>query len=97
MIRERFLPNYYPVEPRTPPAQIELKLIQGKEFTYLADSEIKKMLNIKRPLIDWVFNRICAFTNDIGARTRRRPETIKPFYGSAKPNLFQTNSFYKLR
>lgn len=34
----------------------------GKSFTYLADSTIKKMLQKERPLIDWIFQRLCGFT-----------------------------------
>jgi len=35
---------------------------KGKEFTYLDESIIKQMLSFKRPIIKWIFQRICGFT-----------------------------------
>lgn len=35
---------------------------EGKKFTYLTDSEIRKMLDPKRPLINWIFKRLTGFT-----------------------------------
>jgi hypothetical protein len=34
----------------------------GKKFTYLSDPAIKKFLHLKRPVIEWVFKRLCGFT-----------------------------------
>ncbi len=34
----------------------------GKNFTYLGDDTIRQMLEVERPLIWWIFQRLCGFT-----------------------------------
>lgn len=34
----------------------------GNSYSYLKDPEIKAMLAVKRPLIEWIFKRMCGFT-----------------------------------
>lgn len=35
---------------------------KGKKFTYMTKNEINKILSDERPLIKWIFERLCGFT-----------------------------------
>jgi len=66
---------------------------KGKNFTYLKNEIIKKMLRVNRPLIQWIFQRLCGFTiatepEHTGglSRSNRLLELINKIYFS--PSLF---------
>lgn len=71
---------------------------KGKKFTYMSPKEISDILNVDRPLIQWIFDRLCGFTiatepTHCGGllKSNKLLDIINKIY--FKPDLFTPNVY----